>query len=64
MGQQPNIELDESDLPRPTPQPAPARRWRPTKPGLITAPSENPSGGYFGKTGPDPGWAIRIVNGY
>lgn len=64
MGQQPNIELDESDLPRPTPQPAPARRWRPTKPGLITAPSENPSGGYFGKIGPDPGWAIRIVNGY
>lgn len=64
MGQQPNIELHESDLPRKTPEPAPARRWRPTKPGLIVAPDGKPGGGMFGSTGPDHGWAWRLLNEY
>lgn len=64
MGQQPNIELEESDLPRKTPEPAPARRWRPTKPGLITSPEEKPTGGAFGNPGPDHGYALRIISSF
>lgn len=64
MGQQPNLELSESDLPRSVPEPAPPRRWRPVKVGLITSPEEKPTGGLFGYTGPDPGWASRLVSGY
>lgn len=64
MGQQPNLELTESDLPRATLQPGPARRWRPTKPGLVTAPEENPEGGMFGHIGPDHGYALRLISGY
>lgn len=61
MGQQPNIELEISDLPRPTPRPAPARRWSPGRPGDLTVPQDVPSGGAFGSTGPDPGYALRLV---
>lgn len=61
MGQQPNIELGMSDLPRPTPRPAPARRWRPGRPGDLEAPSDMPWGGAFGTTGPDAGFALRLV---
>lgn len=61
VGQQPNIELTEAEKPRESLDTAPARRWRPTKPGLITSPKQNPSGGLFGSTGPDPGWAWRVV---
>jgi hypothetical protein len=64
MGQQPNLELTESDLPRVTLQPGPARRWRPTKPGLVTAPEENPEGGMFGHIGPDHGYALSLISGY
>lgn len=64
MGQQPNLELTESDLPRKVIEPAPARRWRPTKVGLITSPEEKPTGGSFGNTGPDPGWALRLISEY
>lgn len=64
MAQQPNIELTESDLPRRSAEPAAAHRWRPTKPGLITSPDEKPSGGAFGATGPDPGWALRLLSDY
>jgi hypothetical protein len=64
MGQQPNLELTESDLPRVTLQPGPARRWRPTKPGLVTAPDENPEGGMFGHIGPDHGYALCLISGY
>ncbi len=62
MGQQPNLEFDESDLPRRSLEPAPARRWRPTKAGLVTSPDDMPGGGLHGMIGPDPGWAARIVN--
>lgn len=57
MGQQPNIELDMSDLPRPTAHPAPARRWSPRRPGDLAGPQDVPSGGAFGTTGPDQGYA-------
>lgn len=64
MGQQPNLELTESDLPRKTLQPGPPRRWRPLKAGLVTAPEENPTGGMFGHIGPDHGYALRLISGY
>ncbi|MGF1618716.1 MAG: hypothetical protein ACFCU2_13070 [Acidimicrobiia bacterium] len=64
MGQQPNLELTESDLPRGRLQPGPARRWRPIKPGLVTAPEENPTGGMFGHIGPDHGYALRLISGF
>ncbi len=62
MGQQPNIELTETDEPRSIPEPPPARRWRPTKPGLVTSPDQVPSGGRFGRAAPDGGWALRILS--
>lgn len=61
MGQQPNVPLDLSDLPRPTPKPAPARRWAPQRPGELTTPGAVPTGGAFGVTGPDTGYAARLV---
>ncbi len=61
MGQQPNIELEIADLPRPEPGPAPARRWRPRRPGEIRSPDETPWGGAFGTTTPDAGYALRLV---
>ena len=62
MGQQPNIELSEEDKPRRVLEPPPARRWRPTKPGLVTSPDHLPSGGRFGMAAPDGGWALRILS--
>ena len=62
MGQQPNIELTEADKPRRVPEPPPARRWRPTKPGLVTSPDQVPTGGRFGMAAPDGGWALRILS--
>jgi hypothetical protein len=61
MGQQPNIELDPADLPRPVPEPAPPGRNRPARPGVITAPGDVPRGAAFGTPGPDTGWAKRIL---
>ncbi len=61
MGQQPNIELDPADLPPPEPSLEPPRRWTPTRPGDITSPAEVPHGPAFGRPGPDPGWALRLV---
>jgi hypothetical protein len=63
MGQQPNIEITETDLPRPVPQTPPARRWRPDiKPGIPVSPDDVPRGGMFGLPAPDGGWARRIVS--
>jgi hypothetical protein len=64
VGQQPNLELTESDLPRRTLEPGPPRRWRPSKPGLVTSPEEKPSGGVFGNIGPDHGYALRLISDY
>lgn len=61
MGQQPNIELEHSDLPRPTAHPAPARRWTPGRPGEVTSPDEMPWGGGFGTIGPDAGYVLRLI---
>ncbi len=61
MGQQPNIELDISDLPRPVAHPAPARRWRPQRPGELGTPEEVPWGGAYGTTGPDTGYVLRLI---
>lgn len=64
MGQQPNIELEISDLPRPTPGPAPARRWSPRRPGELGAPDDVPWGGMFGTAGPDTGFAFVLLRQY
>lgn len=61
MGQQPNIEFDEADRPRSGPKPPAARRWRPDRPGEITAPDQAVSGGSFGRPGPDTGWVLTLV---
>lgn len=61
MGQQPNIELEIADLPRPVPHPAPARRWKPVRPGDLNTPDAMPWGGAFGTIGPDSGYALRLL---
>lgn len=63
MGQQPNVPFDMSDLPRPKAKTAPARRWSPGRPGDLDKPSEVPWGGAFGTTGPDTGYAARLLAG-
>jgi len=64
MGQQPNLEIGISDRPRPTPQPAAARRWKPDRPGDFAGPEDVPWGGAFGTTGPDAGYALRLIAGH
>ena len=61
MGQQPNVEVTEATGPWPTPEPGPARKWRAAKPGVPEGPADVPRGGHFGATGPDPGWALKLV---
>ncbi|MBA2338424.1 MAG: hypothetical protein H0V96_11840 [Acidimicrobiia bacterium] len=61
MGQQPNIELEMADLPRPTSQPGAARRWSPDRPGDLAGPGDVPWGGVFGTIGPDTGYGLRLV---
>lgn len=61
MGQQPNIKIGLEDLPRPTAHPAPPRRWQPQRPGEIGAPDDAPWGGAFGTTGPDTGYALKLL---
>lgn len=61
MAQQPNVEVTAEELPRPIPAPGPAVKAR-SKPGIPDGPSDWPRGGAFGTTGPDPGWALRLLN--
>lgn len=61
MGQQPNVEMREAERPRVTLETPPAGRWRPLKPGLITAPDQVPRGGSFGLVGPDAGFALKLL---
>ena len=61
MAQQPNIEVDRSRAPLPTPEPGPARRGGPARPGLIESPADTEWGGSYGTPGPDTGWAIRLI---
>ena len=61
MAQQPNVENPEEKLPRTSLEPGPAVKWRSSKPGVPSGPADVPRGGRFGATGPDPGWAIKLV---
>lgn len=62
MAQQPNVEITDAERPRAIPQPGVAVKWRADKPGLPVGPTGTPGGGYFGTTGPDHGWGMRLVN--
>lgn len=62
MAQQPNVEIEKDDLPRPTPGPGPARRGGAPGPGRILTPEAKPEGPAFGTPGPDTGWALRILS--
>ena len=61
MGQQPNIELRAAERPVEDLERAAERRWTPRRPGEITSPSDMPSGGSFGRPGPDTGWGLRMI---
>jgi hypothetical protein len=61
VGQQPNIELEISDLPRPRRKPDPARSWVPGRPGELSGPEDMEWGAGFGTTGPDAGYALSLV---
>lgn len=61
MAQQPNVESIEENKPRATPEPGPANKWRASKPGIPTGPGDVPRGSGFGSAGPDPGWAVKLV---
>ena len=61
MGQQPNIELVATERPVGKLARAAERRWTPRRPGEITSPSDMPSGGSFGRPGPDTGWGLRMI---
>ena len=62
MAQQPNIELDPSDLPRTALNTSAARRWSAKeRPGVISNPTQVPRGRGFGTPGPDTGWALKII---
>lgn len=63
MGQQPNIHLEQADLPRPTDRPPTPRRWTPTRAGEIGTPADVPGGGRFGNPGPDTGYALKLIEG-
>ena len=62
MGQQPNIELEIEELPRPHPRPGAARPWVPGRPGELMGPDEVPRGGLYGSPGPDPGFALKLID--
>ena len=62
MAQQPNIELRDSDLPRPEAGPNPERRWTPDRPGDVAG-TGVPWGGAFGTPGPDAGYTIKLAAG-
>ncbi len=63
VGQQPNIELSISDLPRPRPKPDPARGWSPNRPGELGGPEDHKWGAGYGATGPDAGYALSLAAG-
>jgi len=62
MAQQPNVEITAAEEPRPKLEPGPAVKWRSTKPGVPDGPTEISGGGYYGTTGPDPGWGLRLLS--
>jgi hypothetical protein len=62
MGQQPNISIDEGELPREGTVRAAEPRWSPDRPGEITGPDDVPVSSAFGHPGPDAGWALRLIS--
>ena len=62
MAQQPNVEITAAEQPRPVPHPGVAVKWRSDKPGMPDGPDGTPGGGFYGTTGPDPGWGVKLVN--
>ena len=62
MGQQPNIEIGLHELPREDLGTAAPRRWRPDRPGVVSAPQHVPHGADFGQPGPDSGFALRLIS--
>ena len=63
MAQQPNVEITDAERPRRVPEPGPAVKWRSDKPGMPDGPSGTGGGGYYGTTGPDPGWGLKLLAG-
>lgn len=63
MAQQPNIELENSDLPRPVATRGPEPRWHPERPGDLHGPGDMPWGGAFGTIGPDTGYVLVLIAG-
>jgi hypothetical protein len=62
MGQEPQFEIPLDDLPRATLGPAPARRWKASRPGDLHTPGDVPWGGAFGTPGPDTGYALKLAS--
>lgn len=62
MAQQPNVEITAAESPRSKLEPGPAIKWRSSKPGVPEEPGQVRGGGYYGTTGPDPGWGLHLVN--
>jgi len=60
MGQQPNIEMPSHGY-TPGAEPGPPRPWSPNRPGELNVPADVPAGGPFGRTGPDSGYAYRLI---
>lgn len=60
MAQQPNVEIAVEEKPSRVPEPGPARPWTGERPGEMTGP-DWPSGGRFGRPGPDKGYVLRLV---
>lgn len=60
MAQQPNVEIDVAERPQPTPEPAAAGTWRPERPGEASGATVD-RGGAFGHTGPNTGYALKLV---
>lgn len=61
MAQQPNVEITAAEQPRSRLEPGPAVKWRSGKPGMPDGPDGIDGGGYYGTTGPDPGWGLKIL---
>ena len=64
MGQQPNVVVGPEGRPTPSLDTAPSTGWRSDKPGIPKGPADVSRGGSFGMTGPDPGWAWKVVDQY
>ncbi len=61
VGQQPNIELEIADLPRPQRKPDVPQTWTPDRPGELGGPEDMMWGSGFGAAGPDSGYALSLV---